>query len=47
KRAPKFIRDLGLEWLWRLMIQPWRIKRIFNAVVVFPLLVLKSKLMYN
>jgi len=44
KRAPKLIRDLGLEWLWRLILQPWRIKRIFNAVVVFPLLVLKEKL---
>lgn len=34
-RAPKFFRALGLEWLWRLLIQPSRFKRIFNAVVVF------------
>ncbi len=26
-RAPKWIRDLGFEWLFRLIIQPWRIKR--------------------
>ncbi len=26
-RAPKGMRDLGLEWLFRLIIQPWRIKR--------------------
>lgn len=26
-RAPKFIRNSGFEWLFRLMIQPWRIKR--------------------
>lgn len=26
-RAPKGLRDLGLEWLFRLVIQPWRIKR--------------------
>lgn len=26
-RAPKAIRDLGLEWLFRLLIQPWRLKR--------------------
>ncbi|MBI2597091.1 WecB/TagA/CpsF family glycosyltransferase [Candidatus Daviesbacteria bacterium] len=26
-RAPKFIRSLGLEWLFRLIIQPWRIRR--------------------
>lgn len=27
KRAPKFIRLVGLEWLWRLILQPNRIKR--------------------
>lgn len=26
-RAPKLIRSLGLEWLFRLIIQPWRLKR--------------------
>lgn len=26
-RAPIWMRKLGLEWLFRLMIQPWRIKR--------------------
>jgi N-acetylglucosaminyldiphosphoundecaprenol N-acetyl-beta-D-mannosaminyltransferase len=26
-RAPKLLRDLGLEWLFRLIVQPWRIKR--------------------
>lgn len=26
-RAPIWIRDLGLEWLFRLIIQPWRVKR--------------------
>ena len=26
-RAPMWIRKLGLEWLFRLIIQPWRIKR--------------------
>lgn len=26
-RAPKWLRNLGLEWLFRLVIQPWRIKR--------------------
>ncbi len=32
-RAPKFMRSLGLEWLFRLVLQPWRIKRqltVFN-----------------
>ncbi len=36
KRAPKFLRNLGLEWLWRLFKQPWRWQRIYKAVVVFP-----------
>ena len=27
KRAPLWIRNLGLEWLFRLAVQPWRIKR--------------------
>lgn len=26
-RAPRWMRHLGLEWLFRLIIQPWRIKR--------------------
>lgn len=42
KRAPKWMQRLGLEWLWRLILQPTRIKRIWNAVVVFPLQVLKG-----
>jgi N-acetylglucosaminyldiphosphoundecaprenol N-acetyl-beta-D-mannosaminyltransferase len=27
KRAPKFIQNIGFEWLYRLIKQPWRIKR--------------------
>ena len=27
KRAPKLVRKLGLEWLWRLFRQPTRIRR--------------------
>jgi len=26
-RAPKWLRKIGLEWLWRLIHQPWRWKR--------------------
>jgi len=36
RRAPKIMRLIGLEWLWRLIKQPWRAKRIYNAVIVFP-----------
>lgn len=35
KRAPRIMRKLGLEWLFRLFMEPRRIKRIFNATVVF------------
>ena len=43
KRAPKFLQAIGLEWLWRLVLEPKRIKRILKAVVVFPFLVLLKK----
>ena len=28
RRAPMWMRDRGLEWLWRLMRQPWRWRRM-------------------
>lgn len=40
KRAPKFIRNLGFEWIYRLLKQPWRIKRIYNATFKFMFTVL-------
>ena len=30
KRAPRWMQRRGLEWLFRLMQEPWRIKRIMN-----------------
>ena len=39
-RAPRWIRDLGFEWLFRLIIQPWRIKRQL-ALVKFIFYMLK------
>ncbi len=35
KRAPLAIRKMGIEWLWRLAKQPRRLRRIFNATIVF------------
>ncbi|MCE9643498.1 MAG: WecB/TagA/CpsF family glycosyltransferase [Candidatus Andersenbacteria bacterium] len=35
-RAPKWMRTAHLEWLWRLILEPKRIARIWNAVVIFP-----------
>lgn len=42
-RAPKMFQQFGLEWLWRLFQQPRRFRRIWNAVVVFPVKVLSQK----
>lgn len=36
-RAPEYLRKYGLEWLWRLIKEPWRWKRIVNAVIIFPI----------
>jgi N-acetylglucosaminyldiphosphoundecaprenol N-acetyl-beta-D-mannosaminyltransferase len=40
KRAPAWMRSLGLEWLYRFAKEPSRWRRMWNAVVVFPWLVL-------
>jgi N-acetylglucosaminyldiphosphoundecaprenol N-acetyl-beta-D-mannosaminyltransferase len=42
RRAPKWMRKIGLEWLFRLIIQPWRIKRQL-VLPEFVLLVLKER----
>ncbi len=47
KRAPKAFRMLGLEWLWRLAKDPRRIRRIWNAVAVFPYLVVVRRIRIN
>ncbi len=44
KRAPKLMQTLGLEWLWRLIVEPHRWKRIYKAVVVFSCLAIKERL---
>jgi len=41
---PKFIRYSGLEWLWRLITQPYRIKRIINATFGLMLGLLRYKI---
>lgn len=43
KRAPKLIRKLGFEWLYRLISQPWRVKRQLS-LAVFVLMVLKKRI---
>ncbi len=44
-RSPWALRRRGLEWLYRVSVQPWRGKRIAKAVVVFPLLIAKEAIM--
>ena len=45
-RAPKFVRSLGLEWLFRLIRQPWRFRRQL-VLPKFFFLVLKEKFFPN
>ncbi len=44
KRAPCWMQKIGLEWVWRLIRQPWRFLRIARAVIMFPLAVIWSAL---
>ena len=42
-RAPEWMRDYGLEWLYRMLSQPRRlIFRYAKGAVVFPVLVLRE-----
>lgn len=44
KRAPRFLRQIGLEWLWRLSLEPkYRLKRIWEATIVFPWKIILNK----
>lgn len=49
RRAPIFMRKIGFEWLWRVFQpQTWehkkkRLKRIWKAVVVFPIKIIFNK----
>ncbi len=43
KRAPKWMRSIGFEWMWRYILQPSRYKRIFSAVFVFPYIFLRNR----
>jgi N-acetylglucosaminyldiphosphoundecaprenol N-acetyl-beta-D-mannosaminyltransferase len=42
QRAPRWMQQGGIEWLWRLLREPRRVQRIWNAVVVFPWLLHQS-----
>jgi len=36
RRAPLWMRQIGLEWLWRVTLEPHRFRRILNATIIFP-----------
>lgn len=42
KKPPLWMEKMGLKWLWRVFIEPKRIGRIMEAVIVFPWLVFKQ-----
>ncbi|MBI5370235.1 WecB/TagA/CpsF family glycosyltransferase [Candidatus Uhrbacteria bacterium] len=46
-RAPKWMRNFGLEWMWRLLIEPRRARRIVRATVFFPILVIWDTLKHR
>jgi len=35
QRAPKVFCALGMEWVWRVASEPWRLKRIFPTLPLF------------
>ncbi len=43
KRAPLWVRKVNLEWLYRLVRQPWRVKRVM-VLPVFVIVVVYSRL---
>lgn len=43
QRAPKIFQALGLEWLWRLALEPGRLLRVLRAVFLFPLFALTQR----
>lgn len=42
-RAPSWMQKIGIEWLYRLIKQPWRFRRIYTATVKFPWAVVSEK----
>jgi len=47
RQIPSIITKTGLEWLFRLITQPFRIRRIINAFPIFPLKVFLSSIKHN
>ncbi|MFA6018302.1 MAG: WecB/TagA/CpsF family glycosyltransferase [Patescibacteria group bacterium] len=43
-RGPGTLRQLGFEWAWRVFRDPWRFKRVFRAVIIFPIFIVQDTL---
>ena len=43
RRAPGWMRTFHLEWLYRLVQEPWRWKRMFTALPTFAILALAAE----
>lgn len=41
RRAPRVFQITGLEWLWRVIVEPRRLQRIITATLRFPLSVIR------
>lgn len=44
---PKWMEKAGLEWVFRLVTEPFRLGRILNAVITFPLKVFQYKISHR
>ena len=44
RRAPRWMRSINLEWLFRLIQEPKRLKRIRRAVLDFPKIMYREKI---
>jgi len=47
RRPPKWVISIHLEWLYRLLQRPWRLKRVLRAFPGFPVFIFKSVLKYQ
>lgn len=43
RRAPSWMQRVGLEWLFRLVMQPWRARRQWNLVVFIRMMLRQKK----
>lgn len=43
KTPPRWVGDMGIEWLWRLTHEKGHIPRVFRALVAFPFLIVWTK----